>query len=104
MNANSEENLDYVLRSVEATGQITASTIINHGNEDFVYEIVDPFEVDSAEVKWNGANPMVEVKVKDPKEFNEFISICNSAYENFKAEYGSGEDEESTLSGVWFFG
>ena len=100
MNANSEENLDYVLRSVEATGQITASTIINHGNEDFVYEIVDPFEVDSAEVKWNGANPMVEVKVKDPKEFNEFISICNSAYENFKAEYGSGEDEESTLSGV----
>lgn len=100
MNANSEENLDYVLRSVEATGQITASTIINHGNEDFVYEIVDPFEIKSAEVNWNGAQPHVEVKVKDPKEFKEFIEICNTAYENFKQEYGSGEDEESSLSGV----
>lgn len=99
MNAASEENLDYVLRSVEATGQITASTIINHGNEDYVYEIVDPFEVDSAEVSWNGASPYVKVKVKDPKEFKEFIEICNSAYDNFQSEYGNGEDQNN-ISGV----
>jgi len=99
MNAESEENLDYVLRSVEATGQITASTIINHGNEDYVYEIVDPFVIDSAEVAWNGASPYVEVKVKDPKEFKEFIEICNSAYTHFQNEYGNGE-EQNSITGV----
>ena len=99
MNAASEENLDYVLRSVEATGTITASTIINHGNEDYVYEIVDPFEIGTAEVGWNSSTPYVEVEVKDPKAFNEFIQICNSAYSHFQSEYGNSE-EESTISGV----
>ena len=98
MNAQSEGNLDYVLRSVEATGTITASTIINHGSEDYVYEIVDPFEIGSAEVNWNSSTPFVEVKVKDPKAFNDFIQICNSAYSHFQSEYGSSE--ESTISGV----
>lgn len=99
MNAQSEENLDYVLRSVEATGTITASTIINHGNEDYVYEIVDPFEIGTAEVGWNSSTPYVQVEVKDPKAFKEFIEICNSAYSHFQAEYGNSQ-EESTISGV----
>lgn len=97
-NSENESTFDYVLRSMEATGKITVSTVLNEG--DYT-EIAEPFVTGSAKVEWSGSSPYVSVDVKDYDTFNNFITSCNDAYTKFKEKYDSdNSDSENTLDGV----
>ena len=98
VNAADETSLEYILRSVEATGTITVSTIMDGG--DFGKEIENPFVIGSAEVDWQDSTPYVKVDVANHDEFQTFISACNDAYEEFNKKYNSDSEDTSDISGV----
>lgn len=102
MNAENEDELDYVLRSVEATGTISVSTLMASGDYDYVID--NPFNIGSATVEWSKSNPFVLVDLKKgvEKEFKDFMETCNNAYSDFQATYHSGEEEEEegSIKGV----
>jgi preprotein translocase subunit SecD len=98
INAASETSLDYILRSVEATGTITVSTLMDGG--EYGKEIENPFVIGSAKVDWSNNQPYVKVDVANYDEFNTFISACNDAYKAFQEKYNSDNSNESTIDGV----
>ncbi|MDD6301732.1 MAG: hypothetical protein PUA56_00255 [Bacillales bacterium] len=100
MNAENEQELDYVLRSVEATGSISVSTLMSSGDYDYVID--NPFDIGSAKVEWNGDSPFVKVDIKKgtEKDFKTFTETCNKAYDEFQSIYNSNSEEESTIQGV----
>lgn len=97
MSGNSETDIDYVLRSVEATGQLTVSTLMDGANYP---ELENPFEIGSAKVNWNESTPYVEVGIKDAKEFISFVENCNADYAEFNEKYNPDSTEESSVEGV----
>ena len=97
-NSENEESFEYVLRSMEATGKITVSAVLNEGEYS---EIEDPFVRGSAKVQWNGSTPFVSVEIKNYDAFNSFVTSCNDAYKKFEEEYLSDqEDNENKIDGV----
>ena len=97
MSGNSETDIDYVLRSVEATGRLTVSTIMDGANYP---ELENPFEIGSAKVNWNQSTPYVEVGIKNAKEFISFVENCNKDYEEFNEIYNKDSQEESSVEGI----
>ena len=97
-NSQNEEEFEYIIRSAEATGQITVSAVLNEGEYS---EIVDPFVRGSAKVEWTGSTPYVSVDVKDYNTFNSFIESCNNAYDKFKEQYpSSDEEQQNSIEGI----
>ncbi|MDY2574458.1 MAG: hypothetical protein SOW55_00515 [Bacilli bacterium] len=96
-NAQTEDDFEYVLRSLEATGTITVSGVMDEG--DYI-EITDPFVIGSAKVEYSGSTPYVQVDVKDYDKFNNFITSCNNAYEEFKNKYLEDSEDSSKIDGV----
>ncbi len=99
MNAETETDLDYVLRSVEATGKITVSTLLSN-DADYSLEMEEPFVIGSASVEWNSSTPYVSVDLKDAKEFKKFVDTCNSAYKKFMEKYNSDSEDTNSITGV----
>ncbi len=99
MNAETETDLDYVLRSVEATGKITVSTLLSN-DPDYSLEMEEPFVIGSAEVEWSSSTPYVSVSLKDAKEFKNFTDICNDAYKKFMETYNSDSEDSNNITGV----
>ena len=95
-NSNTEADFEYILRSVEATGTITLSTVMDGG--DYGKELESPFKIGSAKVGWQGSTPYVEVDVKDYEEFNQFVTACNDAYKEFEEKYNNSEEESEIIS------
>lgn len=96
-NSLTETNFEYILRSLEATGEITVSTVLNEG--DYA-QLVNPFVRGSAKVEWSGSTPYVKVDVKDYDEFNSFITSCNDAYKEFNEKYNSDSENADSIDGV----
>ncbi len=99
MNAETETDLDYVLRSVEATGKITVSTLLSN-DPDYSLEMEEPFVIGSAEVEWSSSTPYVSVSLKDAKEFKKFVDTCNDAYTKFMDTYNSDSEDSNNITGV----
>lgn len=98
MSGNQESEIDYALRSVETTGELTLSTLLDDANFS---ELENPFVVGSAKVDWSNSTPFVRVDVKDPKNFEDFVSNCNKDYEDFKTKYESDkQDSDDSVKGV----
>lgn len=96
-NAQTENDFDYVLRSLEATGTITVSAVLDTGE---YFEITDPFVRGSAKVEYSGSTPYVQVEVSDYDKFNNFITSCNEAYKEFTEKYLEGQENTSEIDGV----
>ena len=96
-NSQTEEDFEYILRSLEATGEITVSTVLNEGEYS---QIVDPFVRGSAKVEWTGSTPYVSVDVKNYDEFNSFIDACNEAYKEFNDKYNPDSEEANSIEGI----
>lgn len=96
-NSESADEFDYVLRSVESTGSISVSTVLNEGE---YIEMEDPFVRGSAKVDWSGSTPFVSVEIKDHDAFKAFVDSCNEAFKAFNEKYNSDSEEQSSLEGV----
>ena len=98
MSGNSETEIDYALRSVESTGKLTVSTLMDGAN---FAELENPFVIGSASVNWNKSTPYVEVSVQNPKEFIDFVDNCKSDYKAFNEKYNKdNKDDSSSVEGV----
>lgn len=96
-NSINADTFDYVLRSVESTGTVSVSTILDDKNGD---EINDPFVRGSAKVDWSGSTPYVSVEITDFERFNSFVDNCKESYKAFLEEYPSDSEDAASLEGV----
>ena len=96
-NSINADTFDYVLRSVESTGTVSVSTILDDKNGD---EINDPFVRGSAKVDWRGSTPYVSVEITDFERFNSFVDNCKESYKAFLEEYPSDSEDAASLEGV----
>ena len=96
-NSINADTFDYVLRSVESTGTISVSTILDDKSAD---ELTDPFVRGSAKVEWSGSTPYVSVEIKDYDRFSNFVENCNESYKSFLEEYPSDSENATSLEGV----